>query len=164
MIINLGKFSPKGKDVILKELNNGCMECISHCKDKDGYVRIYYKGKHNRLYRVLYESKFGKIPTNMVIRHICDNPYCCNINHLLIGTQQDNVDDMWNRHRQRDFTKNLCVGEKNGSNKLTEEAVKEIYLSNMQTKKLAKLFNVSNTTIYHIKHKVYWKWFTDNLD
>ena len=59
----------------------------------------------------------------------------------------------------------ICVLEKkNGSNKLTEEAVKEIYLSNIPYNKLAKMFNVSKTTIYHIKHKIYWKWFTDELD
>lgn len=163
-MINLGKFSPNGKNVILKKLNNNCMICISHCKDQDGYTRIYYNGKPNRLYRIIYEKKFGSIPMNMVIRHKCDNPYCCNIEHLTIGTQKDNVADMWSRNRQRDFTKDLCIGEKNGLNKLTKAQVKEIYLSPLSYKELAKRYNVSSTNIYYIKHKLIWKWFTNQLD
>ena len=164
MLLDLGKFSKRGKNVILEQLDNGCMRCISHCRDKDGYVRIYYNNKQNRLYRVIYEKKFGPIPSGMLIRHKCDNTYCCNIDHLIIGTPKDNVADMWERNRQRDFTKNLCIGYKNGANKLTETQVKEIYLSSIPYKKLAKMYNVSSTNIYYIKHKLSWKWFTDKLD
>lgn len=163
-MINLGRFSLNSKDVILNKLDNGCMECVSHCKDQDGYTRVYHNGKHDRLYRIIYEKTFGPIPKSMVIRHKCDNPYCCNIEHLTIGTQKDNVADMWERNRQRDFTKNLCVGEKNNLSKLTEVQVKEIYLSKTSYKKLAKLYNVSPTNIYYIKHKLTWKWLTDQLD
>lgn len=55
-MINLGKFSNSNtsKEVILEKLENGCVKCISHCTDKDGYVRISYNGKHERLFRVLY--------------------------------------------------------------------------------------------------------------
>ena len=55
-------------------------------------------------------------------------------------------------------------GMKNGSNKLTEEEVKEIYLSNLGCTALSKKYNVSKTNIRYIKNKVQWKWFTDNLD
>ena len=41
--------------------------------------------------------KFGEIPKGMVIRHKCDNPNCCNIEHLEIGTQKDNIEDMIKR-------------------------------------------------------------------
>ena len=162
-MINLGKISPNGKDIILVELDSGCMECISHCKDTDGYIRIMCDKKQNRLHRVLYEKYYGKIPENMLIRHTCDNPSCCNIKHLIIGTPQDNVNDMWERHRQRDYTKNLCNGEENSSNKLTENQVKEIYLSNLSYNKLSKMYNISKTNIYYIKHQITWKWLTDKI-
>lgn len=162
-MINLGRFTKQGKDIILKELDNGCVECLSHCKDKDGYVRIWYNQKHERLFRVLYEREYGAIPVNNVIRHICDNPGCCNIKHLIIGTQQDNVHDMWKRNRQRDYTQNLCLGENNKQSKLTKQQVLEIYKSTKSNKELAKQYGVSDTTISYIKRQIIWKWFTDTL-
>lgn len=43
-MINLGKLSSNGKEVILEKKLNGCIECISHCKDDCGYTRIEIKG------------------------------------------------------------------------------------------------------------------------
>ena len=55
-------------------------------------------------------------------------------------------------------------GIKNGSNKLTEEEVKEIYLSNLGCTTLSKKYNVSKTNIRYIKNKQQWKWLTDTFD
>ena len=153
-MINLGKFTENGKDVILKEMDNGCIECVSHCKDADGYVRIQYKGKQDRLFRVIYEQKYGLIPKGMVIRHKCDNPSCCNIEHLEIGTRYDNVQDMIKRGRAKYGMYEIRLfGEKNPNSKLTEKQVCEIYSSNLSCNKLAKLYGVSNTNIKYIKNK-----------
>ena len=51
-----------------------------------------------------------------------------------------------------------------GSNKLTEEEVKEIYLSDLGCTTLSKKYNVSKTNIRYIKNKQQWKWLTDKLD
>ena len=166
-MINLGKFSNSNtsKEVILEKLENGCMKCISHCQDKDGYVRIKYNGKHDRLFRVLYQKAYGDISKGMVIRHLCNNSWCCNINHLKIGTQKENVQDMILCGRSRLGKENLSNrGEKNYFHKLTEKQVKEIYLSKLSCKNLSELYNVSITNIYHIKRKRQWKWLTDKLD
>lgn len=163
--MKINKLSKNGKDIILKELDSGCIICTSHCKDKDGYVRIKSQGKHERLHRVIYEMNYGTIPKGMVIRHKCDNPNCCNIEHLEIGTQKDNVEDMIKRGRSLKGRENpKARGTKNGSSKLTNEQVKEIYLSNLSYKKLSNLFNVSTTNIKYIKCKQQWKWLTDSLD
>lgn len=164
-MIVLEKLNFNGKDIILEERDNGCLECVSHSKDDCGYTRIRYNGKHERLFRVLYQLKYGEIPKGMVIRHCCDNPSCCNVEHLLIGTQKDNVRDMIDRGR--DVYHNpqpLTRGTKNGSNKLSEEQVKEIYLSKSGCRKLSKLYGVSYVNINLIKRKKVWKWFTDTLD
>lgn len=164
-MINLGKINYKGKNVILKKLKNGCIECISHCKDKDGYTRIRYNGKHERLFRVIYIQKYGDIPKGMLIRHKCDHPYCCNIEHLQIGTPKDNVRDMIERGRDKyHCSKTKLYGEKNGSHKLTKKEAKEIYLSNLSNCELSKIYNVSKTNISYIKNKKQWKWLTDELD
>ena len=163
-MINLGKLSPKGKEVLLEEKENGCIECTSHSRDDCGYTRVFINGKHQRLFRYIYEQKYGEIPNGMVIRHKCDNSYCCNINHLEIGTQLDNVRDMINRNRYYKGEHKTIQGEKNVNHKLTEQQVKEIYLSNLSTYKLAEIYNVSRTNISFIKNKKQWKWLTDKID
>ena len=36
-----------------------------------------------------------------VVAHSCDNPPCCNPEHLFVGTVKDNVIDMMNKGRDR---------------------------------------------------------------
>ena len=98
-MVVLEKFSQNSKEIVLKETDKGCLECVSHSKDDCGYTRIMYKHKHERLFRVIYQLKYGDIPNGMVVRHKCDNPSCCNIEHLELGTQYDNVQDMIKRNR-----------------------------------------------------------------
>ena len=164
-MINLGKLNKQGKEVILEKLDNGCIKCISHCIDKDGYVRIRYNGKQERLFRVLYMQKYGNIPEGMVLRHLCNNAWCCNIEHLKAGTQQENMEDMIKCGRSRFGKPNLSSrGEKNNLHKLTEQQVKEIYLSKLGYRQLSRLYKVSLTNIAYIKKKKQWKWLTDTLD
>ena len=166
-MINLGKLSNsnKSKEVILKKLENGCIKCISHCTDKDGYVRIKYNGKHERLFRVLYMQKYGNIPKGMVLRHLCNNAWCCNVEHLKIGTHKENYEDMVKCGRSGKGKPNIKIrGTKNLLHKLNEQQVKEIYLSSLSLKKLSKLYKVSEANISHIKRKKQWKWLTDTLD
>lgn len=163
-IYSIGKFSKNGKEVVLQEQDNGCIFCISHAKDQDGYTRISYNGKPERLFRVLYEKNFGEIPKNMVVRHKCDNPSCCNVNHLEIGTYLDNIQDKIDRKRTGKGKPNLKIkGENNGQHRLTEKQVKEIFLSKDTCRNLAKKYNVSNVTISNMKNKKYWKDVTDLL-
>lgn len=52
---------------------------------------------------------------DLAILHTCDNPLCCNPNHLLLGTQLLNVQDMIRKARHR-----------NGHTKTRSRAVQEI--------------------------------------
>ena len=162
---SIGKLSENGREIILEKQENGCIKCLSHCKDADGYVRIRSKGKHDRLFRVLYEQKHGKIPKGMVLRHLCNNAWCVNVEHLKVGTQWDNVQDMIKAGNSVYEKKAwICRGEQCWNHKLTEEQVKTIYLSKLKNKELATIYNVSKTTINYIKNKKWWKWLTDTLD
>ena len=168
-MISLGKLSPNGKEVILEKRENGCIECISHCKDSCGYTRVFINKKHQRLFRYIYEQKYGKIPKGMVIRHKCDNPNCCNIEHLETGTPKDNTRDLIERHPDRrqkaiNASKEKNRGNNNSSSKLTENQIKEIYKSKLGYRKLAKIYKVSKTSICFIKNKKTWKCLTDTLD
>lgn len=56
-------------------------------------------------HRVAYEFFNGPIPDGMVVMHSCDNPPCCNPRHLSLGTQADNLHDMFRKGRARPFGK-----------------------------------------------------------
>lgn len=100
----------------------------------------------------------------MQIRHKCDNPSCCNIEHLEIGTAKDNARDKVKRNRSRKGIPNLSArGTNNKSHKLTEKQVIDIYISYLSHKKLADKYNVSRTLISAIKNNKWWSWLTKDL-
>lgn len=135
--------------------STGCWNCTSHIIDKDGYIRCTRNG-YKRLHRYMYAQKYGDIASSIILRHICDNPSCINPEHLLPGTQNDNIKDRVNRNRS-------AIGERNGRSKLTELQVIEIYNSNEMNSVLAKKYNVDSKVIYDIKHKNKWKYLLNDL-
>lgn len=59
-----------------------------------GYGSKMIRGKAYRTHRLAWEWVNGPIPDGMMVLHRCDNPPCCNPNHLFIGTNTDNMRDM----------------------------------------------------------------------
>lgn len=141
---------------------NGCHNCISHYKDKDGYPKMRPKNKNqSAIHRVVYATHFlngEEIPKGMVVRHKCDNRSCINPEHLELGFPKDNTRDMIERGRQPCF-----VGEKNSQAVLTEEMVKKIFLSKGSCREIAERFGLKRQTVSAIVHKYNWRHITDKL-
>lgn len=102
----------KGKSILYTLNENGCWECISHAKDKDGYTRVWFDGKNDKLHRVIYKITHGDINSDVIIRHKCDNPSCFNVEHLEAGTHQDNISDKVNRGRVPKGESHVNFGKK----------------------------------------------------
>uniref|UniRef100_UPI003FA78188 HNH endonuclease signature motif containing protein n=1 Tax=Rhodococcus sp. H36-A4 TaxID=3004353 RepID=UPI003FA78188 len=84
----------------------------SGAKNPDGYGILKYQGKNYLAHRFSYMQNKGKIGWGLEVRHTCHNPSCINIDHLLLGTHQQNIQDREGRKKQ------FCRGghELNSSN------------------------------------------------
>lgn len=126
--------------------------CIS-----GGYGRVSWHGKHEQAHRVAYIITYGEIPKGegyhgTVVRHKCDNKRCCNPDHLLIGSQSDNMKDVADRGRR----KNLVIGVDNGMCKLTVEQVKLIRKDTRGKRTIAPEYNISPAQVQRIRKGLQW--------
>ena len=131
--------------------DNGCWICTSHKIDYWGYPKIHHNGKSTSVHRHLYQTIYGNLPKDRVVRHTCDNPLCINPIHLLAGTHADNVADRVARHRS-------AIGSNHGRAKLTEKDVKRIKTEerDIGPTELAKKYDVDRRVIYQIRNNLNW--------
>jgi hypothetical protein len=54
-----------------------------------------------RCHRVAWVLAHGAIPDGLHVLHRCDNPPCCNVDHLFLGDQCANMQDMAKKKRSR---------------------------------------------------------------
>ena len=66
-----------------------------------GHGNIKVDGRALGAHRVALELDGVDIPSGMVVRHSCDNPGCVNPDHLELGSQGDNIQDMHDRGRHK---------------------------------------------------------------
>jgi len=88
---------------------NGCIE-FEGTRSRQGYGVLPKPVHGSRLaHRAVLAAKLGR-PVEGVSRHTCDNPPCVNPDHLIEGTQADNVADAVRRGRvARGQRKDTCV-------------------------------------------------------
>lgn len=87
--------------------------------------------------------------------HRCDNPPCVRLEHLFLGTHQDNMDDMFAKDRRT-----AAVGEKASKTKLTAEQVIEIRARHANGERMATLgreYGIAGWNISMIVQGRVWK-------
>jgi hypothetical protein len=137
--------------------NNGCWYWRGS-KHKFGYGWFRLKNKTYLAHRLALIFFSGEEKKKLQVLHACDNPYCCNPQHLRWGTPKDNVYDAIERHRKTDPP--IMYGEKHPFAKLTWDDVDKI--RRMRAKKvsvseIARLFNISNNGVYRVIGFQNWK-------
>ena len=128
---------------------NECWNVTSHIAELQGYIPVTFKGLRTRAHRLSYIFANGDIPKGGIIRHSCDNNSCINPKHLIMGTKQDNTQDMIHRNRESDWK-----DRKGHRSKLTANEYDKIKNSKLSSYALAKMYPVSDVQIRRIKNAI----------
>lgn len=126
-----------------------------------GYGRIPIKidgaWKHRPAHRIGYQLLVGKIPKGLQANHKCDNRKCVNPDHIFIGTQKENMDDMKAKGRH-------MYGEGHVHSLLTENAVRYVRRNYVPRHKeygfssMGRRFGVDAETVRDAYTRKTWAW------
>ncbi len=125
------------------------------CKTSRGYGSFSWENEQWLSHRLAYTLKYGRIPPGSVVRHKCDNPPCCNPEHLELGSMRDNMLDCVSRGR-----KNAAKGNSLPVSKLTPQAVSSIRAARSagaSLRELATQHGVTPATIQKVWSRATWK-------
>jgi hypothetical protein len=148
-------------------------------KIRAGYGLFKVGGKDRLAHRIAYEMSYDDFDRGLFVCHRCDNPACCNPNHLWQGTPKENIQDAVSKGRMAVGIRNgqythpekvprgdksgsrlhpekVIRGEKHPLSKLDWDKVIEIRNSLEPIKKLATKYAVNYTTIWKIKENRAW--------
>jgi hypothetical protein len=102
-------------------------------RNPTGYGRLSSKLAH----RVAWTAVHGD-PGDQCVLHTCDNRACINVEHLFLGTQRENLDDMTRKGRRH--------------YKLSDQDVADIRTSSERGVDLARRYGVTEDTVSRIRH------------
>ena len=142
-------------------------------RTEDGYGRIFGNGRSLRAHRLSFEIHLGPIPDGMQVLHRCDNPQCCNPEHLFLGTTADNMADKFAKGREnlpsrsgenhwmRRSPERVARGTAFRRSHLTEATVAEIrakYSTGHFTQRaLAAEYGIDHRNLHLIINRKTWK-------
>jgi len=87
------------------------------------------------------------IPDGHVVRHRCDNPPCINPEHLITGTQGQNIQDMIDRGRHLNlFGRDLVDRSAGRATPEDAEQARRMYLGGATPRQVATALGVSKAT------------------
>lgn len=134
---------------------------VSECWEWQGTRSHYGVVAHGRrnhyAHRIAWERAAQKpVPTGLVVRHTCDNKFCVNPAHLVLGTQAENVADAVERRIH-------SRGETHGRRALNEAKVREIKrllrAGELSQRQIADQFpEVTTSAIEGIASGRTWSW------
>ena len=118
---------------------------------KKGYGQFHCEGTTRRANVVAKELATGEAANGRLACHSCDNPPCCNPDHIFWGDPKSNSEDMVAKGRS-------MQGEKHFARKLTNEQVLMLRAQRHQKPQrvLAKEFGVSQSVVSEVLRKVAW--------
>jgi len=146
------KFGKDFDTCLSRNEENGCLEWTGHL-DRDGYGERGSRYGERKAHRYAYARAFNEIPTGLIVRHKCDNPKCCEPEHLELGTHQDNRTDTVRRKRH-------AFGEKNNHAIVTEDDVRmirKLYEAGQTQTGISKQYGITQGAVHLIVKRKNWK-------
>ncbi len=133
----------------------GCLEWMGYRHPK-GYGQIG-RGSHEEglvyTHIAAWEIAHGvSVPDGMFVCHHCNNPPCCNPEHLFIGSAKDNTDDMIQKMRH-------SYGERHATklNDRDARAVRELVRRGFTQQEIADEYRIARSMVGHIAQGNRWK-------
>lgn len=137
----------------VKDKQSGCIFWTGWRNEK-GYGRVYYKKQVFFVHRAAFMIAENRdLLPEEVVMHICNNPSCCNPDHLRVGTVQENNTYKLSQGR---FYVN---GKRPKHRRLNSEEVIKIKLrlnSGHGITKIARDYDMSTQCIRDIKNERTW--------
>ena len=137
--------------------DNECWPWASKALAHFGYGRLFLATNSGqaRAHRVAYALRHGSVPDHLQVCHRCDNPPCCNPNHLFLGTAVDNMKDA--ARKGHTSPPPHSFGEKHHNAKFDAKSALSIANDRRSARIIAAQYGVSEMTIYRIRKGLTWK-------
>lgn len=141
------------------DAQTGCWEWTG-TRYESGYGKFPYRTRDCRYrampaHRAAWIIHKGPIPEGKLVCHKCDNPGCCNPEHLFLGSHKDNTQDMVRKGRS-------IRGRKRS--RLTEEVVLRIrdeIRQGVTLETLSKRYGLTVSALSRIKTRKTWSHLAD---
>jgi hypothetical protein len=127
-------------------------------KNRGGYGQFMAYGRPHLAHRISWRIHHGLLPDELHVLHKCDTPACVNPNHLFLGSDADNVQDMLMKGRAN--RRPRVFAENHGMAKISNQIALAIFNSSGSQRSIAKSFNVSQSTVNSIKTGRQWSTIT----
>ena len=122
-----------------------------------------FLAKPGRVYisshRIAFALSRNQEPKNCIC-HTCDNPPCCNPDHLFDGSDQDNSFDMWRKGRANNYQQKLTpakVLEIRQLYPLPQDGKHRPLRQSPSYSETAKKYGVKLLTIYNVANFKTWR-------
>ena len=150
------------------EPNTGCWLWTGF-RFGNGYGGINVRGSVKKAHRIAWELAHGPIPSGLFVLHKCDVRSCILVDHLWLGTHEENMADMVSKgrhsapkgdaHGSRLHPEKRPHGECHGMAKLTSEGVdriRSLCAAGVSQRAAGSLFCISRSQAGRIVRREAW--------
>lgn len=131
---------------------NGCWVWV-HATDSNGYGSVTRNSGEVSSHRLSWKVFRGEVPFLDEVLHSCDNPPCCNPDHLFLGSKSDNTQDALKKGRMK------CDPTKAAITKTIPQTIADDILRRVaagENKKIiAAEYKIHVTSVYNIVNGKY---------